>query len=219
MKHDCNKCIHNQEKKTEAGTFCLCSFSFEHKEKQRRNKDTVCDFFLPKDSISFGVKNDNDFVVGYRSIGESELYALLAENPIYGKRKWDNHEESGCALPYGAVSFFVNDLKWRDITHCIDITVALPNDVQTGMATYWASAEFGKTGVWTGRKGNTKHEIEEGYVRCYYPEDIISINLRFHFAGHFVERQVKPFCEKYGITLIWENKIIVIGGNDYEQNF
>lgn len=146
------------------------------------------------------------------------MYALLAENPIYGKRKWDAKTESGCTLPYGALSFFMDDFKWRDNCHIIDITVALPNDVQKGMATYLASADFGKTGIWTGRKGNTKYEIEEGYVRCYHPEDIISINLRFRYAGYFVEKYVKPFCEKYGITLLWENKIIVKGEKTNEQN-
>ena len=212
MKHDCEKCIHYQHKKIGTGTLCLCSFSFEHKEKQRRNKDVECDFFLTKAITSSELKYSSDFIVGYRSVGESELYALLAENPVYGKRKWDNVEESGCDLPYGAISFFLNDLKWRDPEHLIDIEVALPADTQTGMATYWASQEFGKTGIWTGRRGNTKYDIEEAYVRCYRPEDIISMNLRFRYAGHFVERVLKPFCEKYNITLFWENKVIVVGG-------
>ena len=218
MKHDCEKCIHYQEKKTEAGTYCLCSFSFEHKEKQRRDENVICPYFMDKSILPVFPRETNDFIVGYRSIGESELYALLAENPVYGKRKWDNRTESGCTLPYGAVSFFLNDLKWRDAEHLIDIEVALPNDMQKGMATYWAAADFAKTGIWTGRKGNTKYDIEEGYVRCYHPEDIISINLRFRYAGHFVETLIKPFCEKYGITLLWENKTIVIGGKTNEQN-
>lgn len=51
MKHDCKKCIHHQEKKTEAGTFCLCSFSFEHKEKQRRDENVTCLYFMDKSLI------------------------------------------------------------------------------------------------------------------------------------------------------------------------
>ena len=131
MKCDCEKCVHYQHKETGAGILCLCSFSWEHKEKQRRNKEVECNFFLAKEVEPTGLKCSNDFIVGYRSIGESELFALLAENPIYGKRKWDNVEESGCTLPYGAVSFFLNDLKWRDPEHLIDIEVALPTDTQT----------------------------------------------------------------------------------------
>jgi hypothetical protein len=212
MKYDCEKCVHHQQKKTEAGTFCLCSFSFEHKEKQRRDENAACDFFLEKDVAFSSLKATKDFIIGYRSIGESELRVLLAENPVYGRCKYSNLPESGCTLPYGAISFFLDDLKWRDKTHIIDITVALPNDAQKGMATYWASENFGQTGIWSGRRGNMKYEIEEAYIRCYWPQDVISINVRSRYASHFVERTLKPFCEKYDITLIWENKVIVIGG-------
>lgn len=96
-------------------------------------------------------------MLGYRSISSNELEFLVnSENPIYGRFKYSKLPESGCTLPYGAVSFFANNIKWHDASHVIDVVVDLPDTAQKGVATYRASKKFGDTKIFTGREGNTE---------------------------------------------------------------
>ena len=148
-------------------------------------------------------------MIGYRSVGYDEIKFLLnSENPVYGRFKYSSLAESGCTLPYGVISFYTDNYKWHDSSHKVDIKVNLPDDAQIGVATYYAAPNFGDTKIFTGRKGSIEYKVKEAYVRCYEPKDIIEINLNGLFASHYIESAVKPFCEKYGIKLIWENKVI-----------
>lgn len=141
-------------------------------------------------------------MIGYRTIGYEEIKFLInAENPVYGRFKYSNLAESGCTLPYGAISFFVDDIKWHDSNHKVDIVVSLPDNTQKGTATYMAAKSFGDTKIFTGKTGKTEFKVEEAYARCYEPKDIISMELNGLFANHFIQSAVKPFCEKYNIKL------------------
>lgn len=148
-------------------------------------------------------------IIGYRSIGDSELnFLVYAENPVYGKYKYATVRSCGSKSPYGIVSFFADNFKWVDGNHVIDIQVRLPDDTERGVATYMASKEFGQTHIYKGREGKTEYKIHELYVRCYWPEDIIEINLRGYYASHYVNNTVLSFCKKYNIRLIWYGKTI-----------
>lgn len=148
-------------------------------------------------------------MIGYRSIGESELLFLVnSENPLYGKFKYSTLKESGCTLPYGVVSFYVDDIKWHDSHHYIDIKVLLPDDAQIGTAFYMSAPSFAETKVFTGRTGKTRIKVKEAYIRFYEPQDIMEIDLHMRYASHYVNGVIKPFCEKYNISLKWENKTV-----------
>ena len=41
----CENCIHNETVKTSSSSFCLCSLSFEIKERRRHNPEVECKFF------------------------------------------------------------------------------------------------------------------------------------------------------------------------------
>jgi hypothetical protein len=145
--------------------------------------------------------------IGYRSIGNDELEFLInSENPVYGKSKYSTVRGCGSKSPYGIVCFFAENFKWVDSFHVIDIQVRLPDDAERGIATYMASKDFGRTRVYKGREGKTEYKVEELYVRYYEPKDVIEINLRCYYASHYVRNAIMPFCKKYNIRLIWENK-------------
>lgn len=148
-------------------------------------------------------------MIGYRSIGYDEIQFLInSENPVYGRFKYSHLPESGCTLPYGAISFFADDIKWHDGSHKVDIVVDLPDDAQRGIATYMAAKSFGDTKIFTGKAGKTEFKVEEIYVRCYDPDDIVSIDLNGLYANHFIESGVKPFCERHNIKLLNHGKEI-----------
>lgn len=142
-------------------------------------------------------------MIGYRSIGEDELNFLISsDNPVYGRFKYALLEECGCTLPYGVVSFFADNYKWRDSSHLFDIKVELPGDAQVATSYYNASKDFAKTKVFTGRWGKTRHKVKEIFVRSYKPEDIMELNLRNRYTDTYVKNVVVPFCNKYNIKLI-----------------
>lgn len=142
-------------------------------------------------------------MVGFRSIGESELRFLVdSDNPLYGRYKYSELEECGCKLPYGVVSFFLEDIKWHDNSHLFDIKVNIPDDVHVGISTYHVSKKFSDTKIFTGRYGSVECEIEEAFVRCYTADDIIEINLHNRYTDTFVKNTIMPFCESHDIKLI-----------------
>lgn len=143
-------------------------------------------------------------MIGYRSIGETELnFLLFSGNPVYGQQKINNYVGCGCKNGrYGMVSFFKEPYKWTDVSHKYDIAVDLSKrEVEEGTGTYLATKDFGKTKVWTGREGKTEYKIEELYTRFYEQSDIVSLNLRNHFTDSFVNKVITPFCKKYNIKL------------------
>lgn len=143
-------------------------------------------------------------MIGYRSLGETELnFLILSENPVYGQQKINNYIGCGCQNnKYGMVSFFKELYKWADASHKYDVVVDLSKrEVEEGIGTYLAAKDFGKTKVWTGREGKTEYKIEELYTRFYEPSDILSLNIRGRFADSYVNRVILPFCEKYNIKL------------------
>lgn len=139
-------------------------------------------------------------MIGYRSIGDNELYFLInSDNPVYGTRKWNKIRGSGCSVSdYGTVCFFLEPYRWRDANHFIDIVVSLPDDTPTGVATYMASANLPETKIFKGREGKTKTKIKEAYPRFYGPEDIMELRLNNRFNDAFADG-VREFCDKYGI--------------------
>lgn len=140
-------------------------------------------------------------VIGYRSIGYSELCMLFfANNPVYGKEKWLNTcwTKADIFPDYGVVCFFAEDYKWHDKEHKFDITVELKDPIH-GWGDYMASQALAKTHIWYGRTGKTNYHLPELYVRSYSLEDIRSIDLRGYFNTKFTNT-IKAICDKHNIS-------------------
>lgn len=143
----------------------------------------------------------------YRSISAQELKALVfSYNPIFGYKRWGtcNPDECSCTLPYGVVCFFLEPWYWEDKEHTIDIVCEFDteakSEMQVGKGTWHFSKSTKFSHVYKGRAGKYEHSIKELYVRSYCLRDVISINLRGHYAFHFLEK-VKKVCGEYGIEV------------------
>ncbi len=148
-------------------------------------------------------------MVVYRSIGEEELMFLInTDNPVYGNCRG----YTGCGIqnfPYGVVSFFKENIRWKDSFHLFHITVNIPDNALSCISTYWASKDFGKTKVWTGREGKTEYKIEECFTRCYWPTDIIGLEVCDScYTDTAIKNNIVPFCRKYNIKLTKNGKEI-----------
>lgn len=138
-------------------------------------------------------------MLGYRTIGIDELNMLLyARNPIYGRRKWQDHWECGCdsQYPYGIVCFFKEPILFKDKKHIFQIAVSLDSPME-GVGDYDVGKDFNKTKKFTGR-GKINIKIPELYVRSYSLEQVKAINLRGYFAN-WATKTYKEICEKEGI--------------------
>lgn len=147
-------------------------------------------------------------MIGYRSIGYEEFSILVkANNPVYGRRCWKGFDYTTCSADYGVVCFFQEPYYWHDKKHVIDIQVDLKNPI-LGVGTYMSAKSFEKTRIWTGREGKTKYELPEAYVRCYWPKQIMKIDLHNKYANWFVREKVIPFCKKYHIELLQDGVMV-----------
>lgn len=147
-------------------------------------------------------------MIGYRSIGVSEFNMLVkAQNPIYGKQCWKGFDYNSCDVDYGVVCFFQEPYRWKDKQHLFDIQVELKDPI-LGTGKYMAAKSFGETRVWTGREGKTEYILPEAYVRCYFPEQIKSIDIHGVYTNWFVREKIIPFCKKYGVKLLRDGKEI-----------
>lgn len=150
-------------------------------------------------------------MIGYRSISEEELFVLVdAQNPVYGRRSLKLRRCTTCDLEYGVVCFFREPYRWKDKKHYIDIQVELKSPI-LGEGIYQAPKSLEKTKVWTGREGEVSYTLPEAYVRCYFPEQVVSIDIHDKYPAWFVESVISPFCEKYHVKLLRNGSEVWLG--------
>lgn len=138
----------------------------------------------------------------YRSIGEKELRNLFEEDgKIFGQynckiESQNSHNSSATCC------FFVDEILWKDVNHRFMIVVDIPEDCLTfGTGTYFAAKSLAKTKIWSGRDGSEIYKLREAYINSYKISQVKEVYLFDYFANHFIDRSLKPICDKYGIKL------------------
>lgn len=111
-----------------------------------------------------------------RSIGDTEMYALLHGDVIKGRYNIANEGQSSCHKKGNFVCFFVDDYWWIDTkSHRFCITVDIPEDrLSFGEGIYYAAASMAKTHIWSGKRGNELYVLKEAYVKKYSIKDVVS---------------------------------------------
>lgn len=116
----------------------------------------------------------------HRCMSEREFLSLLKGEIIYGMYDIGSEPQSSGTMQ-SAVSFYVDDVWWVDKVHKIFAIVELPDCfIELGYGTYWASKEFEKTHIWTGRRGKTQYRVKEAYAPNYALNNVHMISLPNH---------------------------------------
>lgn len=111
-----------------------------------------------------------------RSIGDTEMWALLSGDTIQGRFECNKNSQCGLRKKGKYICFFVDDYWWIDNNeHRFCITVDIPEDkLIFGEGIYYAGASMKKTHIWSGKRGNEAYYLKEAYVKSYSIKDIIS---------------------------------------------
>lgn len=101
------------------------------------------------------------------------------------------------------VCFFTDKYFWHDGNHKFDIEVDIDEKCLTfGEGIYFASKAFGKTKVWTGRRGKVEYMLREAYAESYDSSNIKRILDGGHFADWYMKENILQWAEKNGITIL-----------------
>lgn len=116
-----------------------------------------------------------DSVIGYRSIGEKELYKLLNGETIHGQ--FDNSaERQNESNEKDVVCFFTKPYAWHDKRHQFTIKCKLnPDKLSYGSGVYYAAKNLDKTKIWTGRRGKVEYNLDEIYAKSYDINNVVSM--------------------------------------------
>ncbi len=117
------------------------------------------------------------FISCYRSVGISELNALLNGESIFGR--YDNSSEpQNTSDLQNVVACFEDKIRWDDKYHRFFLELCVPVTAIAGYGTgtYYASKKFAKTKIWTGRRGSVRYDLKEIYLPEYDIRDVVSIN-------------------------------------------
>ena len=122
-------------------------------------------------------ESDSGIIYGYRTIGRNEFYRLVDYKEVI-KGNFDNSsEKQNTSSANGVIAFYKEPYKWFDARHNFFIKCKFNKSdiVDEGIGTYYASKDFGKTKIWTGRRGNSEYNIDEFYVSEYSLDNVVSI--------------------------------------------
>ena len=138
----------------------------------------------------------------YRSIGEKELRKLLREIKIRGMYDCAFESQNKTKLN-NVICTFTQDFRWKDKDHLFYIIMEIPNDriIEINKSTYYVSKDAIKNRIWSGRDGQEILKIEEAYLDEYSIDDVVAIKGIKHYANWYIEENIKPVAEKYGIVL------------------
>jgi hypothetical protein len=123
------------------------------------------------------LKESSSIIYGYRSISKNEFFKLLDGETIKGT--FDNSQEKQTTSnAANVVAFYKNKYRWKDARHVFFIKCKFNESdiVDTGIGTYYASKDFAKTKVWTGRRGNTEYQLDEFYVSEYNLDNVVAFD-------------------------------------------
>ena len=138
----------------------------------------------------------------YRSIGEKELQKLLREVRVRGMYDCAFESQNKTELN-NVICTFTQDFRWKDKDHIFYIIMEIPNDriIEINKSTYYVSKDAIKNRIWSGRDGQEILKMEEAYLDEYGIDDIVTIKGINHYANWYIEENIKPVAEKYGIVL------------------
>lgn len=139
----------------------------------------------------------------YRSIGDSELTALLMDGHVHGR--YNNATEAQNNSELNKVCcFFTDEIRWTDGCHSYFLKVDVPSEkiLQTGVGVYYASKDFAKTKIWTGRRGSVEYKLGEVYVSEYSLADVKSIFGLHRFTNTHISHNIAPILEPFGIEIL-----------------
>ena len=138
----------------------------------------------------------------YRSINEKELQKLLRGVSVRGMYDCAFESQNETKLN-NVICTFTKDFRWKDKDHLFYIIMEIPDDhiIERNKATYYVSKDTIKNMVWSGRDGQESFEIEEAYLDNYNIDDVLLIKGMNHYAKWYINEQIKPVTEKYGIIL------------------
>ena len=139
----------------------------------------------------------------YRSIGQSELTALLLDGHVHGR--YDNSvEKQNDSTLKKVCCFFTEALRWLDGCHDFFIEVDIPNDriIGKGVGVYYAPKNLKQTYVWTGRRGSVEYHFDEVYINEYSLSDIKTIRGLHKFTDNHINTEIKPILDKFNIEII-----------------
>ena len=116
----------------------------------------------------------------HRSVSIKELQILLNEGVIKGNYNITNERQSTASCNQAVVSAFVGDVWWIDKRHEILLLLDIPEARLTfGIGDYWASANFDKTHIWSGRRGDNHYYIKEAYFQYYTIHEVMTVGIEF----------------------------------------
>lgn len=138
----------------------------------------------------------------YRSINDKELNKLLREVKVRGMYDCQFESQNDSKLN-NVICTFTEDFRWKDKNHIFYITLDIPDDriLEINKGKYYVPQETVKSKMWTGRNGTALFEIDEAYLDEYNIADVVSIKGISHYANWYIEKNIKPVAEKYGIIL------------------
>ena len=126
--------------------------------------------------MRFLIESENNKVIGYRSISFNELDKLLNNEVIEGQ--FDNASEiQNDSDLSNVVGFFKDKYAWKDSSHEILIKCSFNEDeiVGYGKGKYFASNDFAKSNIWTGRRGKVEYNLDEFYVDSYNLNNLVCL--------------------------------------------
>lgn len=148
------------------------------------------------------MKSNNDYIIGYRSIGDEELDLLLNGETIIGRFD-SSSEKQTTSNQSNAIYFFEKPYMWSDKYHRFMVEVKIPiKDINKSVGTYFASSDLNDTKIWTGRRGKTKYELDEFSIKKYSIKDVNA----FIFKDSLEETMNRYFNEEYANQYIKEIK-------------
>ena len=139
----------------------------------------------------------------YRSINDKELNKLLREVKVRGMYDCQFESQNDSKLN-NVICTFTQDFRWKDKEHTFYIVLDIPMNriLERCKAEYYLSKEAIKNRLWSGRDGQEILKMEEAYLDEYGIDDIVTIKGINHYANWYIEENIKPVAEKYGIILV-----------------
>lgn len=135
----------------------------------------------------------------YRSIGIEEFNTLLRDGKCDGRYNAFKEEKSTCKQRGLVVSFFVDDVWWVDHSHNILLVLDIHDSkLSFGYGEYWASKDFNKTHIWSGRRGSAHYRVKEAYASSYNLTDVRYMSLPNHTEKYL--EIYRNILNKYGIS-------------------
>lgn len=138
----------------------------------------------------------------YRSVNDKELKKLIRGVKVRGMYDCMFESQNKTKLN-NVICTFTQDFRWKDKDHIFYIIMEIPNDriIEINKATYYVSKDTIKNRIWSGREGAEILKLEEAYLDEYGIDDVVAIKGINRYAKWYINEQIKPVAEKYGIIL------------------